>query len=450
MLKEPLPLHKQVLYGCGMMGWSILINLVNVILVYFYIPPNSSGLPTFIPTVIVFGIFHLIAIITSGSRLFDAFIDPLIAQFSDKSTNRRGRRIPLMTYAIFPSLLFCFFVFYPLKMEASHINSVWLFVALICFYISTTAYIIPYDALLPEMAHTSELRLRLSTFQSVGYVFGIAIASNAFNLADLIQKNDETISKADALQITVLFMSLVAAIFMLIPVIIINENKYASGVPSTTPIKEAIVQTFKNRNFLLFIIADFSYFVALTIIISGLMYFVTVLLPLPESTGNKLMATMVFISLLLYPIINYLVKIIGSKKIMVISFVLLSFSFLGVYFLGKNDLHPLFQIYSLIAFTAIPMASLNILPKAVLAGLIEKDTIKTKVNKEAMFFAVRYFFVKIAQTLGIGLFATLLIYGKDPGNDLGIRLNGLFGFVLCLIAAMVFLKFRENEDEKHV
>jgi GPH family glycoside/pentoside/hexuronide:cation symporter len=296
------------------------------------------------------------------------------------------------------------------------------------------------------MAHTSELRLKLSTFQSVGYVFGIAIASNAFSLADVIQKNVENSSRVDALQITVLIMSSAAALFMLIPVIAINETKYTSGVPSTTPIKEAIVQTFKNKNFLLFIVADFSYFVALTIITSGLMYFVTVLLSLPESTGNKLMVTMVIISLILYPVINYVVRFMGSKKTMIVSFILLALSFLGIYFLGKSDFHPLVQIYVLIAFTAIPLASLNILPNAVLAGLIEKDTLKTKINKEAMFFAVRYFFVKIAQTLGIGLFATLLIYGKDPGNDLGVRLNGLFGFALCLVAAVVFLRFRENEE----
>ena len=46
----------------------------------------------------------------------------------------------------------------------------------------------------------------------------------------------------------------------------------------------------------------------------------------------------------------------------------------------------------------------------------------------------KYFFVKLGQTFGICLFAFLTFYGKDPGNDLGLRLNGICGFLLCVAA----------------
>ena len=118
--------------------------------------------------------------------------------------------------------------------------------------------------------------------------------------------------------------------------------------------------------------------------------------------------------------------------------------FLGIYFLGKGTIPPEVQIYSLIAVAAIPMASLNILPNAILAEIIEKDTLETGTSKEGMYFAVRYFFVKIAQTFGIALSAMFLLYGKDAGNDFGVRLNGILGFVLCLLAAAIFSRFREK------
>jgi hypothetical protein len=38
-----------------------------------------------------------------------------------------------------------------------------------------------------------------------------------------------------------------------------------------------------------------------------------------------------------------------------------------------------------------------------------------------------------------------LLYGKDVGNDFGIRLNGLLGFGLCLLAALIFTRFREKK-----
>ena len=83
-----------------------------------------------------------------------------------------------------------------------------------------------------------------------------------------------------------------------------------------------------------------------------------------------------------------------------------------------------------------------------LAEIIEKDSAETGENKEATYFAVRYFFVKIAQTIGIALFAMFLLYGKEVGNDFGIRLNGLLGFGLCLLAALIFTRFREKREKR--
>jgi len=446
MEHQRLPRSKQIAYGFGMMGWSVMINLISVILVYLYLPPESSELPKLITQVVIFGFFNVIALITASGRLVDAVIDPFIAQYSDQSKNPKGRRIPIMKLAILPSIIFCFMIFYPLKQEESSENIIWLIFALVGFYVSSTTYIIPYNALLPELAPSAEDKVRMSIFQSIGYVMGIGISSNVFNLTDLIQDSFGIVERISALQVSVLIMALLGGVFMLITVLAIDEKKYSMSVPSAVPMKNALKQTLHNRNFLLFIVADFSYFIAVTIITSGLMYFVTVLLPLDESVGNKLMVTMVLVSFLFYPIVNYLAKRTGKKVIVITSLGLLSLVFLGIFFLGKNDFHPLIQIYSLIAFAAIPLASLNILPNAILAEIIEKDSKDTKENKEAIYYAVRYFFVKIAQTFGIALFAMLLIYGKDVGNDFGIRLNGIFGFGLCCVAAVIFTRFREERN----
>ena len=446
---QKIPLRLQLAYACGMMGWSIMINLISVILVYLYLPPATSGLPNLITQVAVFGIFNAIALITAGGRLIDAVYDPLIAQFSDTSKNPKGRRIPLMKRAIVPSLIFCFLVFYPLSRTESTENIYWLIFTLIGFYISSTTYIIPYNALLPELAPDSDAKIKLATWQSVGYVFGIGIASNAFNLTEFFQTEFGVDSRIAALQITVLVFALLASLFMLITVLVIDEKKYCKKSPSMVPLKNALKQTLKNKNFLLFIVADFSYFISVTLITSGLMYFITVLLRLPESIGNKLMITMVLISFIFYPIINLLAKKTGKKKIVLISLVLLGFIFCGIFLLGRFPVSSRIQIYTLITLAAIPLASLNILPNAILAEIIEKDSAETGQNKEAIYFAVRYFFVKLAQTVGIALFAMFLLYGKDVGNDLGVRLNGLLGCGLCILAAIIFTRFKEDEGLKN-
>ena len=65
MNNQGLPLSKQIAYAFGMMGWGIMINLISVILVYLYLPPNDSGLPTLITQATIFGFFNVIAIITA-------------------------------------------------------------------------------------------------------------------------------------------------------------------------------------------------------------------------------------------------------------------------------------------------------------------------------------------------------------------------------------------------
>lgn len=445
MNAHKLPLKIMIIYSFGMMGWSVLVNLISVILVYLYLPPATSGLPALITQVTIFGIFNAVALITSGGRLIDAIYDPFIAQFSDRSKNPKGRRTPIMRLSILPAVLFCFLVFNPLHHEESSVNILWLIFTLILFYVSSTSYIIPYNALLPELAKTADEKVKLATWQSLGYVFGIGISSNAFNLTDAIQGMGVE-SKINALQITVLIMACLAGLFLCITAFFLDERKYCMAQPSSIPLKSALKQTLRNKNFLLFVVADFSYFISVTIITSGLMYFVTVLLQLPESIGNKLMITMVLVSFIFYPITTYFANKIGKKRIVLFSLALLGCIFLGIFFLGKFSVDAKVQIYSLIALAAIPLASLNILPNAILAEIIEKDSKETGQNKEAIYFAVRYFFVKVAQTFGIALFAMLLIYGKDVGNDLGVRLNGMLGFGLCILAALIFTRFKEMKE----
>jgi GPH family glycoside/pentoside/hexuronide:cation symporter len=45
---ELLPHSKQLAYAVGQLGWSTLVNIVGVALLYFYLPPDTAGLPQLI------------------------------------------------------------------------------------------------------------------------------------------------------------------------------------------------------------------------------------------------------------------------------------------------------------------------------------------------------------------------------------------------------------------
>ncbi|HEX9509091.1 MAG TPA: MFS transporter [Puia sp.] len=442
-----LPLRIQFAYAAGMMGWSILTNIVIVMLPYYYLPPSNAGLTPLVPQLLLLGVVNILSLIAASGRLIDAVYDPFIASLSDKSVNPKGRRIPFMKRAVLPAAFFCFLTFYPpAKGESTH-NAWWLTGSLILFFVSATTYIIPYNALLPEMTDTAAEKVKLSSFQQVGFVLGIIVSALVNNYADAVQSVFHIRDRDTAIQLTVAGLCALAALIMLIPVFSIDEKKYSNGKPSHLPLWPAIRKTFGNANFKYYLISDFSYYMALSIISSGLLYFVTVLLGLPESEGGVLMGVMVLVSLVFYPLINFLAARWGKKPVVLISFALLSLIFISIYFLGKFPASPNTQIYTLVIGAAFPLASLGILPNAILAEIAQLDAEKTGENREGMFFAVKYLFVKMGQTLGIALFAFLTIYGKDPGHDQGLRLNGLCGFVLCVLALLFFSRFREHRSD---
>ena len=444
-----LPFTKQLAYACGMIGWSIMTNVIIVMLPYFYLPPSSSHLTSFLPQILLFGVLNIMSIIAASGRLIDAFFDPYIASLSDKSANPKGRRIPFMKWTIIPSVVFCILTFFPIVKGESLHNAFWLMVMLVFFFMSTTAYIIPYNALLPELTDTAAEKVKLSSFQQVGFVIGIIISALINNFANLVQHFFNVPNRDNALQYTIWGLAVFAGLVMMVPVFAIDERKFiVAKKASHLPILTAIKNTFQQKNFKYYLISDFSYYMALSIISSGLLFFLTVLLGLKESMGGLLMLTMVLVSLLFYPVINYMSKRQGKKPIVLFSFALLSLIFLMIYFLGKLPLPPKVQIYALVIFAAFPLASLGILPNAILAEIAEKDSLETGENREGMFFAVKYLFVKLGQTMGIALFAFLTVYGKDPGHDYGLRLNGLCGFALCAIAFIFFLRFREKKPRR--
>lgn len=444
MTVAKLPFPKQLAYASGMIGWSIMTNLIIVMLPYFYLPPSNAGLVPLLPQLLLFGVVNILPVIAASGRLVDALFDPFIASLSDKSNNPTGRRIPFMKWAVIPSVIFCCLVFKPVAMGESIYNAFGLAIALMLFFMSLTSYIIPYNALLPELTSTSTERVKLSSFQQVGFIIGMIISGLVNNYARALQTTFHIVNADHAVQYTIWGLCLFAGLMMLIPVLAINEKQYSNSKPTHLPLLPAIKKTFSNRNFKYYLISDFAYYMALSIISSGLLYFVTVLLKLPATRGGVMLGVMVLTSLLFYPLIIYLSRKIGKKPIVLFSFGLLSLIFVTIFFLGKFPVSANIQIYALALGASFPLASLGILPNAILAEIAQHEAKLTGENREGMFFAVKYLFVKLGQSLGIALFAFLTIYGKDPGHDYGLRLNGICGFALCIAALLVFSRFKER------
>jgi GPH family glycoside/pentoside/hexuronide:cation symporter len=433
-----------------MAGWSILINIISVMLIYIYLPPNNAGLTTLIPPVVYLGIFSILALIAAGGRLFDAVTDPLIAWLSDRSENKKGRRVPFMRVGWLPAVIFCVAVFFPLRLSESHQNVAWLLVTLTLFYLFLTIYFIPYNALMPELAPSGREKVTLSTWLSLAYVIGMIIAAQTPLMATWLEDLFPLHERLRSFQMAIGILCAVAAIFLYLPVISIKEQSCCTGKPAQVSLRKSLGQTLRNYNFRLFLFADFSYFLAVAIIASGMLYYLRVLLDLEEAMGSKVLGLMIIVSLVFYPLVLYVSKFVQKKILVSSALIFLGMVFLAIFFLGKLPFPPETQIYLFAMLAALPVAILGIMPYAIIAEVAQLDSLKTGLRKEGMYFAVRNFFYKMGMTAGIMLFTILTTWGKDPGDDLGIRLNGLIGFAFCVLAGLTFLLFREKKIQQEI
>jgi GPH family glycoside/pentoside/hexuronide:cation symporter len=166
--------------------------------------------------------------------------------------------------------------------------------------------------------------------------------------------------------------------------------------------------------------------------------------------GSKVLGLMIIVSLVFYPLVLWVSKFVQKKILVSSALIFLGIVFLAIFFLGKLPLPPKSQIYLFALLASLPVAILGILPYAIIAELAQLDSLKTGLSKEGMYFAVRNFFYKMGMTVGIMLFTMLTVLGKDPGDDFGIRLNGLVGFAFCVLAGLTFLLFKEKKIQQEI
>lgn len=450
---EKLPGWKLTMFALGQLGWSLASWSVSNALTYFFLPPEKAGaaplFPTFILQGAIFGALTVIGLINAGGRIWDGITDPWVANLSDRSHSKLGRRRIFLAISAIPTALFAFLVFVPIANGSTPsgqtINALWLAVTMTAYYWFITMYCTPYNALISELGHSPDERLGISTAISITWALGFAIGNQAYAIRPIVEKAFN-VGPARAFQYTVGGFELIAAILMLLPVIFIDEKRYAEIHVSEEGVFEAVASTFKNRDFRTFVFSDLPYWVALNFIQMGITYYIITLLGLPESLPSFLMLVMFILSFAFYVPVNLIAKKIGKKPVLVFAFIAFAFDFLIVFGLGRLPMPAVAQAWLIAVLAAIPLAIFGILPNAIVADIAESHGIETGQYKAGIFFGARTFMMKMGIALANLLFPSLLLLGKSVEHPTGIRITALCALGCCVLGMLLFLRY----DEKRV
>lgn len=432
-------------FAAGQFGWAMLSGIISNWLVYFYQPDEaaiSQGQSVFIPQgLAILGIITVIGGITALGRVFDAFTDPMIASLSDRCTSKNGRRIPFLKWASLPLALATVLVFWSPVNEKSWINAVFLLVMVLAYYLFITAYCTPYNALISELGHTQQERLNISTAISFTFIAGTAVAYLAPAIWGIFVP---ALGRVGAIRLTFTVMAAVAWLCMLVPVFCIREKEYVNTVPVQESAFHSLAATFRNGEFRKFVGSDIFYWIALTMFQTGLPFFVTSLLKLPETMTTLYFVGMTALSVLFYLPVNKLTPKFGKKRMLLFAFVMFSTAFFYTGFMGKIPfLSAAAQGFVLMVFVALPMAIFGILPQAMVADIAESDSVTTGSNREGMFFAARTFAFKLGQSLSMLIFTAVSTIGTATGA--GYRIAAFGAALFCGIGAVLLVFYNENK-----
>lgn len=460
------------IFAIGQLGWSTLSGIISAWFVTFYLPTSSDiaqggAIQYIVPGLVIGGFLTVLGLVTALSRIFDAVTDPLIASLSDRSKNKRGRRIPFMQYAAIPLavvtvLLFCA----PVK-SISGWNIVWISIFIVLFYMFMTMYCTPYNALISEFGKTQDDRMFISTAISLTYFAGTLLAYTPFVFAGLLRGS---VGFAWSYRICFIALAVIAAVCMMLPTFLLREKDFVDTVPSNANMFKSLAGTFKNKNFRTFALSDIMYWVGLTLFQTGLPFFVKVSMNISESFTMYFLGGMTVLSAAFYPVVSKLVKKFGKKKLTIAGFLGLAVAYviaalIGV--LGTAENPGLLNIGKIpgvvfgvliCVIAAFPMALLGIIPQSIVADVAEADGVVTGENREGMFFAARTFAMKFGQSLAMLLFTSLAIIGTTQNtnsNDitastLGMTIVGIVAVAFCVLGAAILIFYNEKKIMKTI
>lgn len=441
---------RQWIFALGGAGFNLLERLIVLYVPFYFLPPIEYGVPNLIPEGAFWGFATVLGIALVVGRIIDGLADPIIASLSDNSRSPLGRRKVFMLWSGLPLAAFGSLIFFPPQPgDVSMLNGVWLGAILCLFYIAYTGYVNPFLSLISDLGHTEDLRLKLSTKVALfGLMATLAVTAGLPMLVTWLTGGG--ISLRAAYQIAVVSFSAVAAILLYAATLGFTESRpKLEQSPPTTGTWASLRDTYTYKPFRIFVLGEMLLQYGINIMTMALLYYVVVIFKKPEGFMSIIAAVIVAVALASFPIVNYVTRKNGKKKVLIVGVCVLVLCSSALFFLSFNMTGVLAIVgVAVLALAGIPLAVLAILINPTIAGMARAHTLQTGVPKEAMFFAARAIPVKLVIALAGATFGFLLaVFGKDLARPLGVQLSMLVIALAGVGALLFFLQLPNDKGE---
>jgi len=422
-MDQKLTLGSKVRYGLADLGFALITSAMQFFLLFYYtdvagINPALAGVALMV-----------------GKLTWDAINDPLFGYWSDRTRSRFGRRRIYMLIGAVPLGIAAWIMFSLPK----GLTGVPAFLAvLLSFWLVDTFHTMtttPYYALTPELTRDYNERASLTSIRMVysvfGYILGAALTTI---LAGIFQGFDMNLQQAWST--TGAVFGTVAVITTLITTLSIKERPELAGEPSTLPPVKALLTSFKNKPFLVLMIAFVLSSFSFTILTALVPYFIQYQLNMGDQVSFVLLAMLLTVGIFLIPA-KLVSDRINKGPAYALGLFIASLALISGFFL-PHEPTPLIYVVAIVA--GLGFSAQWVCPWSMLPDVIEYDEKMTGERREGVYYGLWAFLGKFTGAFGVAVSGWALgLFGYVPNVEQ--TAHALFGirFFFAIVPAIVLL-----------
>ncbi|MFX1488431.1 MAG: MFS transporter [Promethearchaeota archaeon] len=385
--------------------------------------------------------------------IWNTLNDPLFGYIEDRTKSKKyGRRIP---YLRFGGIVYgILFILSWIPFASSNSQTALFFNMLIMLFLFDTLFtmvgLISYT-LPAEMAITETARSKLNVSGSIGNALALFLS---FVIPAILLTGEDLASVDPMFPIfilTVIVLGVVGTVILYVSSFYIKENKYTI-FEEPLGLKSSIIETFKNRSFLIFELSNFFFLIAQYILTNGVLYWVDFVLGLSGIMAMIPLLVFFIVVFVFFPIYSKLIIKYGVKKIFMWLLVFTGISFLISFFLAWSLL-PAFIAMILIG---IGISGYFITNQLAMADVIDKDEILTGKRRETTYAGMNALLTKPTNSLGPWILLSVIsLFGSN--KPLGVMVAFTIVPAILILLSALFIKFfplsgpdwRKTKEELH-
>ncbi len=349
-----------------------------------------------------------ITLITIGFIIWafwNSFNDPMLGYLSDRTHTKFGRRLPYIMIAIIPLGLILFFLFtppLPLGVAYQMGNFIYFMVIIIVFEFFYTMYSLNTTSLFPETFISEDERTKANNVRQGFLILGLIVAFvlPGLFISDYTPDPGDSVAINTALGEYQLFGIIAAIIVIIIGIIFIvftprEKKEFKEDYKIAPSFFNSIKLCLKSKSFMWYIPAEianwFVYGILPTLIPLYAKAVLGIVDPLMISLlmGAAFISSVIFITFVWKPIVRRM----GNRKAWMISMSSWILTLLPLMFLGPNmDILAIIVFF----FIGLGLSGSFYIIDLVVSDIIDEDEVNTGTRREAGYYGVNAFFLRLA------------------------------------------------------